>query len=145
MANTYKFLDKNGLGYFWGVLKNTFKDESQINTMISAALNQYKQDVVTVVTNLPTTGVEGVLYLVPVANNPLLFDSYVWELKSGTTYEWKQLSKGEAKINLDDYYKKTEIDSKFYTKTDTDTLLDTKVNNTDMQTITNAEIDSIMV
>lgn len=147
MANTYKFLDKNGLGYFWSLLKANFKNEAEINALISAALNQYKQDVITVTTQLPTVGVEGILYLVPTTDNPLLFDSYIWELKDGSTteYGFRQWTRGEAKIDMSEYYKKTEIDANFYNKTEMDDLLDAKVNTADMQTITNDEIDAIMV
>lgn len=130
-----KYVTLSGLNYFMNKLNNKFKTESEINTLITQALNNYKQNVISVVTELPETGTEGFLYLVPSQNNALVFDAYAWE-ESDTegVYEWKQLSKANAvSIDLTNYYTKSEIDT-----TLSDYLL-----KTDMVEITTEEIDTL--
>ena len=130
-----KYLTLTGLNYFMTKIKGKFKTESEINTLITQALNEYKQNVISVVTELPESGTEGFLYLVPSQNNPLVFDAYTWE-ESDTegVYEWKQLSKANAvSIDLTNYYTKTEINT-----TLSDYLL-----KSDMVEITTEEIDVI--
>ena len=59
---TTKYVDGSGLAYFYSTYCLT---EAQVNTLISTQLNTYKQNVVTVVSSLPSTGTEGILYMVP--------------------------------------------------------------------------------
>ena len=80
---TTKYLDGAGLKYFHDTYVLT---SSQITTMINNALSQYKQDIVTVVSALPTTGQkEGILYMVPDATDATKFDTFVWEITDDTT------------------------------------------------------------
>lgn len=130
-----KYVTLSGLNYFMSKLNNKFKTESEINTLITQALNNYKQNIISVVTELPETGTEGFLYLVPSPNNALVFDAYTWE-ESDTegVYEWKQLSKANAvSVDLTNYYTKSEIDT-----TLSDCLL-----KSDMVEITTEEIDNL--
>jgi len=119
---TTKYLDGAGLKYFHDTYVLT---SAQITTMINNALSQYKQDIVTVVSALPTTGQkEGILYMVPDATDATKFDTFVWEITDDTTtpptYGWVQQGEGNATVDLSDYY----------TKTETDTLLAGKASNT---------------
>jgi hypothetical protein len=154
MANLYKFLDLEGLQYFTEKLKDIFKTENQINALISKELSKYKQEIVTVVSELPQKGKEGILYMIPHEENSLMFDGYVWEVNEEGQFDWKVLFKGTATIDLSDYYKKSEIDdllelkankNEVYTKSIVDGLLNEKVNHVDMIAISSAEIDATMV
>ena len=107
---TTKYLDGVGLKYFHD---NYVLTSAQITTMINDALSQYKQDIVTVVSALPTTGQkEGILYMVPDATDATKFDTFVWEITDDTTtpptYGWVQQGEGNATVDLSDYYTKTE-------------------------------------
>ena len=118
-----KYLDLTGLAYFKDKLETN--NEAAITTAINTALSQYKLDLVTVVSTLPTTGEEGKLYLVPQADGT--YFTYTWE-----DSEFKLMGKGGITVDLSNYYTKTESDGKY-------------VKATDLVAITNSEIDSIMV
>ena len=110
---TTKYLDGVGLKYFHD---NYVLTSAQITTMINNALSQYQQDIVTVVSALPTTGQkEGILYMVPDATDATKFDTFVWEITDDTTtpptYGWVQQGEGNATVDLSDYYTKTETDT----------------------------------
>lgn len=121
MAN--KYLDSNGLAYFYGKL-NT-KNEEAITTAISEALADFKLNLVTVVASLPEDGEEGKLYLVP--NDDGTFTTYTYE-----EGEFVQIGNGSVSVDLTNYYTKSETDSTF-------------LKQADMVAITNEEIDGIMV
>ena len=134
---TTKYLDGVGLKYFHD---NYVLTSAQITTMINDALSQYKQDIVTVVSALPTTGQkEGILYMVPDATDATKFDTFVWEVTDDTTtpptYGFGQAGSGNVSIDLSNYYTKSEVDG----------LLSAKLNAADLVPLTNAEIDQIMV
>lgn len=108
---TTKYLNGAGLRYF----RDTYcLTSTQVNTLIQAAFAQYKQDVFTVVSALPASGEEGIMYLVPSAD-PTKLDGYVWEVVDDTTtpptYGWKQPVREQAQIDLSNYYTKTEVDT----------------------------------
>ena len=110
---TTKYLDGAGLKYFHD---NYVLTSAQITTMINNALAQYQQDIVTVVSALPTTGQkEGILYMVPDATDATKFDTFVWEITDDTTtpptYGWVQQGEGNATVDLNNYYTKTETDT----------------------------------
>ena len=110
---TTKYLDGAGLKYFHD---NYVLTSAQITTMINNALSQYQQDIVTVVSALPTTGQkEGILYMVPDATDATKFDTFVWEITDDTTtpptYGWVQQGEGNATVDLSNYYTKTETDA----------------------------------
>ena len=118
-----KYLDQAGLAYFYNKLP--YLTESQITSLITTALSQYKLDIITVVSTLPATGEEGKLYLVPQAD--CTYNTYTWE-----DSEFKLMGKGGITVDLSNYYTKTESDGKY-------------VKATDIVAITNSEIDEIMV
>ena len=109
---TTKYLDGTGLRYFRDTYVLT---TSQVNALIQTAFAQYKQDVFTVVSALPQTGQEGIMYLVPDSNNPTKLNGYIWEIvdkdTNPPTYGWKQPVVGQAQIDLSNYYTKTETDT----------------------------------
>ena len=109
---TTKYLDGTGLRYF----RDTYVlNTTQVNQLIQSALSQYKVDIFTVVSVLPTTGTEGVAYMVPNATDNTKYDVYVWEIVDDTTtpptYGWKQLSQANIAVDLSNYYTKTETDA----------------------------------
>ena len=108
---TTKYLNGAGLRYFRDTYVLT---TAQVNTLIQAAFAQFKQDVFTVVSALPASGEEGIMYLVPSAD-PTKLDGYIWEITDNTTtpptYGWKQPVRGQAQIDLSNYYTKTETDA----------------------------------
>ena len=108
---TTKYLDGTGLRYFRDTYVLT---TTQVNALIQSALSQYKVDIFTVVSALPTTGTEGVAYMVPNATDNTKYDVYVWEIVDDTTtpptYGWKQLSQANIAVDLSNYYTKTETD-----------------------------------
>ena len=109
---TTKYLDGTGLRYFRDTYVLT---TTQVNQLIQSALSQYKVDIFTVVSVLPTTGTEGVAYMVPNATDNTKYDVYVWEIVDDTTtpptYGWKQLSQANIAVDLSNYYTKTETDA----------------------------------
>ena len=109
---TTKYLDGTGLRYF----RDTYVlNTTQVNQLIQSALAQYKVDIFTVVSVLPTTGTEGVAYMVPNATDNTKYDVYVWEIVDDTTtpptYGWKPLSQANIAVDLSNYYTKTETDA----------------------------------
>ena len=110
---TVKFLDLSGLSYFKGKLDTAHT--AAIQSAVQSALQQFSQDVFTVVSALPQSGQqEGIMYLVPTSGDPTKLDGYVWEVVDDTTtpptYGWKQPVVGQAQIDLSNYYTKTETD-----------------------------------
>lgn len=118
-----KYLDLAGLTHFKQKLKTD--NDKAITIAINEALNQYKADIITVVSTLPETGEEGKMYLVPQEDGTYL--TYTWE-----DNEFKRIGGGSITVDLSNYYTKTEADTTFI-KTD------------DLVAITDAEIDEIMV
>ena len=109
---TTKYLDGTGLRYFRDTYVLT---TTQVNALIQSAFAQYQQDIFTVVSVLPASGTEGIMYLVPSSNDPTKLDGYIWEIVDDTTtpptYGWKQPVVGQAQIDLSNYYTKTETDT----------------------------------
>ena len=109
---TTKYLDGAGLKYFHDTYVLT---TTQVNALIQSAFAQYQQDIFTVVSALPASGTEGIMYLVPNSSDPTKLDGYIWEIVDDTTtpptYGWKQPVHGQAQIDLSNYYTKTEVDT----------------------------------
>ena len=150
---TTKYVDGGGLVYFY---TNYCLTEAQVNTLISTQLNTYKQDIVTVTSALPSTGTEGILYLIPNATDGTKFDTYVWEITDDTTdpvtYGYVAQSEAHLTVDLSNYYTKSETDSEIASAITTSvasgaikTALDAKINAADLVPLTNAEIDALMV
>ena len=109
---TTKYLDGNGLRYF----RDTYVlSEIQVNQLIQQAFSQYKVDIFTVVSELPSTGQEGIAYMVPNKNDNKKYDVFVWEIidksTDPATYGWKPLSQADISVDLSNYYTKIETDA----------------------------------
>lgn len=150
---TAKYVNGSGLAYFYATYCLT---EAQVNALITSQLNDYKQDVVTVVSTLPASGTEGILYMVPNATDGTKFDTYVWEITDDTTnpvtYGYVAQNEATITVDLSNYYTKSETASTIASAIATSvasgaikTALDDKLNTTDLVPLTNAEIDALMV
>ena len=150
---TAKYVDGSGLAYFYSTYCLT---EAQVNTLITTQLNTYKQNVVTVVSSLPASGTEGILYMVPNQTDGTKFDTYVWEITDDTTnpvtYGYKALSEAHVAVDLSNYYTKSETNSEISSAITTSiasgaikAALDSKLNAADLVPLSNAEIDALMV
>ena len=82
-------------------LKNNYYTKTQINTLHA----DMKKAAMTVVSTKPTTGEEGIIYLVGSASP---YHMWIWETLSGTG-QWIDL--GTSTIDLSGYAKKTDLDS----------------------------------
>ena len=77
-----KYLDNAGTQYLVNKIKaidGKIPTESQITTMITSALNTYKEGIVTIVESLPQTGEEGKLYLMVDPSDSDVYIIYTWE------------------------------------------------------------------
>ena len=82
-------------------LKNNYYTKTQINTLHA----DMKKAAMTVVSTKPTSGEEGIIYLV---GNAAPYHMWIWETLSGTG-QWIDL--GTSTIDLSGYAKKTDLDS----------------------------------
>ena len=82
-------------------LKNNYYTKTQINTLHA----DMKKAAMTVISTKPTTGEEGIIYLV---GNAAPYHMWIWETLSGTG-QWIDL--GTSTIDLSGYAKKTDLDS----------------------------------
>lgn len=80
-------------------------NKQYVDNAISSVLNGAFQ----IVDVLPETGKSGVIYAVPMEDNPSAYELYVWEDNS-----YKSL--GKTEIDLSNYYNKTEVDDKLRAK-----------------------------
>ena len=64
-----KFTSLENLQYFLSKLSYISKESGLLNSIITSYLNDFKRDVVKIVSTLPLTGETGCLYLVPQGNN----------------------------------------------------------------------------
>lgn len=96
MAAT-KYLDLAGLTYFKSKLDTTFVTSTDVTTAINTALETYKQGIVTIVSSLPSTGEEGLLYLVPDSNasSSDVYTTWTWE------DEWVQMGAATFSLTID--------------------------------------------
>lgn len=76
-------------------------NKQYVDNSISSVLNGAFQ----IVDVLPSTGKSGVIYAVPMEDNPSAYELYVWEDNS-----YKSL--GKTEIDLSDYYTKNQVDTK---------------------------------
>lgn len=76
-----KYLDLAGLQYLKTKMDAKYVTSSDISTAITDAFATYKQNVVTIVSSLPSTGEEGLLYLVPDSNasSSDVYTTWTWE------------------------------------------------------------------
>ena len=97
MAAT-KYLDLAGLTYFKSKLDAKFVTSADVTTAINSALSTYKQGIVTIVSSLPSTGEEGLLYLVPDSNasSSDVYTTWTWEDNS-----WVQMGAATFSLTID--------------------------------------------
>lgn len=76
-----KYLDLAGLQYLKRKMDAKYVTSSDISTAITDAFATYKQNIVTIVSSLPSTGEEGLLYLVPDSNasSSDVYTTWTWE------------------------------------------------------------------
>lgn len=96
--STTKYLDLDGLQYLKTKMDAKYVTSSDITTAINSALSTYKQGIVTIVSSLPATGEEGLLYLVPDANasSSDVYTTWTWEDNS-----WVQMGATTFTITVD--------------------------------------------
>ena len=96
MAAT-KYLDLAGLTYFKSKLDAKFVTSADVTTAINSALSTYKQGIVTIVSSLPSTGEEGLLYLVPDSNasSSDVYTTWTWE------DSWVQMGAATFSLTID--------------------------------------------
>lgn len=89
------------------------KADVYTKTEIDNTLATFSKLKLTVVESLPSTGSSDTIYLVPAEQTveQNYYNEYIW-----LSNKWELL--GNTKIDLSDYYKKSEVDNKFATKTD---------------------------
>lgn len=80
---------------------NVLTNKQYVDNAISSVLNGAFQ----IVDVLPETGKQGVIYAVPIEDNPSAYELYVWEDNS-----YKSL--GKTEIDLSNYYTKNQVDTK---------------------------------
>lgn len=116
-----KYVDDNGLLYFWQKIKNKFAlkantlagygitdamTSTEVNTAINNALNGITGISYQIVGSLPLTGEPGVIYLIGNSgDDPDAYDEYIY---ANNRFE-KIGSTNSAEIDLDDYVKKTDL------------------------------------
>lgn len=96
--STTKYLDLAGLQYLKTKMDAKYVTSSDITTAINSALSTYKQGIVTIVSSLPSTGEEGLLYLVPDSNASSndVYTTWTWEEDS-----WVQMGATTFTITVD--------------------------------------------
>ena len=85
--------------------KNNLKDNYYTKTQINTLHADMKKAAMTVASTKPTTGEEGIIYLV---GNAAPYHMWIWETLSGTG-QWIDL--GTSTIDLSGYAKKTDLNS----------------------------------
>jgi hypothetical protein len=93
--STTKYLDLAGLQY----LKTKMDEKYVTSADITTALETYKQGIVTIVSSLPGSGEEGLLYLVPDSNasSSDVYVTWAWENNS-----WVQMGSTALTITVDE-------------------------------------------
>ena len=79
--STTKYLDLTGLQYLKTKMDERYVTSDDVESAVSTALETYKQGIVTIVSSLPSTGEEGLLYLVPDSNasSSDVYTTWTWE------------------------------------------------------------------
>ena len=96
--STTKYLDLTGLQYLKTKMDKKYVTSDAVETAINTALETYKQGIVTIVSSLPSTGEEGLLYLVPDSNasSNNVYTTWAWEESS-----WAQMGVTSLTITVD--------------------------------------------
>ena len=96
--STTKYLDLTGLQYLKTKMDERYVTSDDVESAVSTALETYKQGIVTIVSSLPSTGEEGLLYLVPDSNASSndVYITWAWEENS-----WAQMGSTSLTITVD--------------------------------------------
>ena len=98
---------------------SNFQNQSQVQALINSSLEGITGIDFQVVSNLPSTGEKGIIYLISNGgDSPNVYDEYIW-VTSGSSSSFEKI--GTTAVDLSGYWSKTELVS-----------------------ITNAEIDAIV-
>ena len=98
---------------------SNFQTQSQVQSLINSSLEGITGIDFQVVSNLPSTGEKGIIYLISNGgDSPNVYDEYIW-VTSGSSSSFEKI--GTTAVDLSGYWSKTELVS-----------------------ITNAEIDSVV-
>ena len=85
-----------------------YQNETEVQALIDASLEGITGIDFQVVTELPTTGQHGVIYLVHKSGTASdIYDEYIWVTPSGGTADYEQI--GTTEVDLTDYWGKTEL------------------------------------
>lgn len=103
-------------------LDNNYYDKDTVNSLINSGITT------TIVTQLPTTGDESKIYLVPVSgevqSGTNKYKEYIY-IKVNNVYQWEEI--GSTEFSLDDYYTKTTLNTLLDGKMDADVVIPTKL------------------
>lgn len=96
--STTKYLDLAGLQYLKTKMDAKYVTSADITSAINTALSTYKQGIVTIVSSLPSTGEEGLLYLVPDSDTSSsdVYTTWTWE-----DDEWVQMGAATFSLTID--------------------------------------------
>lgn len=85
-----------------------YQNETEVQALIDAALEDITGIEFEVVQTLPASGVKGTIYLVPNSGSGQnTYDEYIWLTPSGGTARWEKI--GSTDVDLSDYWAKTEL------------------------------------
>ena len=134
-----KYLDNAGTQYLVNKIKaidGKIPTDSQITTMITTALNTYKEGIVTIVESLPQTGEEGKLYLMVDPSDSDVYIVYTWEENA-----FKRMGAKTFTLTVDSALSSSStnpVQNKVVKA-----ALDAKLNSSDLVAITTSEIDAM--
>lgn len=107
MPNQLKFLDLTGTQYLVQKIRGEIPSDSYINTLITTKLSEYRDNIVTICSELPSEGETGILYLIPDTNaeSNNVYIMYAWEIVDDTTtpktYGFAQMGATTFTITVD--------------------------------------------
>ena len=149
MPNQHKFLDLTGAQYLVQKIRGEIPSNSYINTLITNKLSEYRDDIITICSELPSEGEAGILYLIPNtdAENNHVYITYAWEVVDDTTtpktYGFVQMGATTFTITVDSSV--IENSPNPASGGAVFTALASKVNTSDIESITEPEIDVMFI
>lgn len=104
-----QLFDLNNLSYLITLIRNElikYADKTSVDTAIKNAMDTISGGMFKKVESLPTTGEVGKIYLIPTSSpeEGNVSDEYIWDPET-ETYEFV----GTTKVSLDGYLKETDI------------------------------------
>lgn len=139
---TWKEVIKSGDNISTLTNDSGYQNASQVSSAIASAVGEITSFEYEVVQTLPATGEAGKIYLVANSGTaPNIYDEYIW-----VNNAFEKI--GTTEMDLSNYYTKTQTDtlldakadqSTTYTKTEVDTALGNKANSSDVYTKTQVD------